>query len=313
MIIYKATNLENNKVYIGQTINKLSTRKQEHIKRSKYDKYLTYFGKALRKYGEKAFLWETIDKASTQEELNKKESYWIEYYAATNPQIGYNLKGGGEKPYLTEEVKKKISEAQIGELNHMYGIKGKDNPSSIPVINITKNRIYASATECAEIEKISISKVCAVCRGDRASTNYCIYRYLDKDENIVEPYVKMKVKNIRVVNLDTNEIFNSIKDAQRKYDKHTHDALIQALKRGNGSCIWKEYRWKYENVFVDDIKKIVKKTRSDAKRIINLDTNEIYPSITAVGKNYRNLATALRKGNGECIYKKQHWKILNSN
>lgn len=72
MIIYKATNLKNNKVYIGQTVNKLSTRKQEHIKRSKYDKYLTYFGKALRKYGEKSFSWEIIDKAFTQEELNKK-------------------------------------------------------------------------------------------------------------------------------------------------------------------------------------------------------------------------------------------------
>lgn len=313
MIIYKATNLENNKVYIGQTINKLSIRKQEHVKRSKYDKYLTYFGKALRKYGEEAFLWEIIDTASTQKELNQKESYWIEFYNATNPHIGYNLKGGGEKPFLTERVKRKISEAQIGELNHMYGIKGKDNPSSIPVINITQNKIYASATECAEIEKISVSKVCAVCRGDRASTNYCIYRYLDKDENILEPHVKMKVKSIKIVNLDTNEIFNSIKDAQRKYDENTHDALMQALKRGNGVCIWKGYRWKYGNVVIDNIEKIVKKTRSDAKQVINLDTNEIYLSITAVGKNYRNLATALRKGNGECIYKKQRWKLLDNN
>ena len=89
MIIYKATNVINNKIYLGQTIHQLSARKQEHIKRSKYDKYLTYFGKALRKYGEKAFLWEIIDQAKTQEELNQKESYQIEFYDATNPQNGY--------------------------------------------------------------------------------------------------------------------------------------------------------------------------------------------------------------------------------
>ena len=126
MIIYKATNLKNNKIYIGQTIHKLSTRKQEHVKRSKYDKYLTYFGKALRKYGEETFLWEIIDQASNQEELNQKESYWIEFYDATNPKKGYNLKGGGEKPFLTERVKRKIGKAQRGALNHMYASSASD-------------------------------------------------------------------------------------------------------------------------------------------------------------------------------------------
>lgn len=48
-------------------------------------------------------------------------------------------------------------------------------------------------------------------------------------------------------------------------------------------------------------------------RMVILDTNEIYPSISAVGKNYRNLATALRKGNGKCIYRKQHWKLVDDN
>ena len=53
MWIYKITNIQNNKVYIGQTI---------------------------RKYGKDSFVVKQIDTAKTQDELNKKEQYWIRYY-----------------------------------------------------------------------------------------------------------------------------------------------------------------------------------------------------------------------------------------
>lgn len=310
MIIYKAKNKTNNKVYIGQTIHSLQSRKLQHLNRSKYDKYLTYFGKGIRKYGIEGFTWEIIDFAYTQEELNQKETYWIEYYKTTHSKYGYNLKGGGEKPYLTKKVKEKISKAQLGSLNHRYGKKGKDNPTSIPVINLTKNVRYESASICAEQENISASKVCAVCRGDRATTNGCVYRYLDDKEQIIEPNVKMERKSIPIINLDTKELFASIKQAQKLYDPQSTDSLSQALKRGKGSCIWKGYKWKYESLDISS-ELVKKKIRSDAKQIININTGEIYESIYSVGKNYRNLATALRKGNGECIYKKEFWKIIN--
>ncbi len=310
MIIYKATNKINGKSYIGQTIHTLNMRKNEHLKRSKYKKYLTYFGKALQKYGESSFDWEVIDTAETQNELDEKASYWIEFYQCTDPQHGYNLKGGGEKPYLTDTVKKKIGNAQKGSLNHMYGRRGKDNPVSRKVINITTGAVYDSATECAFNEKITLSKVCATCRGERATTNYCVYRYLDEENHIIPVEVTSKKKTIAVVNIDTNERFDSIKEAQRKYDIHTQDALHQALKRGQGKCLWSGYRWRYEDIEVEDLTIIVKKVRSDAKKVINMTTGTVYPSITSVGKNYRNLATALRKGNGECIYKKDKWKIV---
>ena len=52
MIIYKATNKINGKVYIGQTINSLEHRKSGHEREARYQKETSvYFHNALLKYG----------------------------------------------------------------------------------------------------------------------------------------------------------------------------------------------------------------------------------------------------------------------
>lgn len=96
MIIYEAMNIVNGKRYIGQTILTLEHRKRQHIETSKRNPSVSiHFYKAIQKYGEENFQWKVIDTAETQDELNFKESYWIELLNTTDPQIGYNLKGGG--------------------------------------------------------------------------------------------------------------------------------------------------------------------------------------------------------------------------
>lgn len=69
MIVYKATNKINNKVYIGITTKTLEHRKRIHIRDSKTKD--TYFYRALRKYSENNFEWEIIDSAETMEELEE--------------------------------------------------------------------------------------------------------------------------------------------------------------------------------------------------------------------------------------------------
>lgn len=50
MIIYKATNLINGKVYIGQTVNTLKYRSEQHRRESKIDsRKHPYFHTAIRK------------------------------------------------------------------------------------------------------------------------------------------------------------------------------------------------------------------------------------------------------------------------
>ena len=72
--IYKRTNLINNKVYIGQTIN------NPEIRWKAEDTSQQAIGVAVRTYGSENFLNEIIDYASSREELNEKEKYWISYY-----------------------------------------------------------------------------------------------------------------------------------------------------------------------------------------------------------------------------------------
>lgn len=112
LIIYKATNLVNDKIYIGQTINTLEYRKNQHFREAKSKRrHTVYFHNALNKYGYDNFVFEQIDTAKSQEELDEKERYWIRYYNSNNKTYGYNLDSGGQSGgKKSEETKKKIGE-----------------------------------------------------------------------------------------------------------------------------------------------------------------------------------------------------------
>ena len=100
-IIYSATNIINNKKYIGQTKQGLRIRKNGHLSSYKREQK-TSFQKALKKYGEENFIWEIIDYAKTPEDIDLKERYWINYYN-TFKQGGYNMNPGGQAFKFTDD------------------------------------------------------------------------------------------------------------------------------------------------------------------------------------------------------------------
>ena len=120
MIIYKATNLINGKVYIGQTIKPLNRRKIEHFSSAKTNNK-TYFWKALSKYGIDNFKWQVICICSNIDSLNEQEEYYIKFYDSMN--VGYNLMSGGNNGFHSEITKKKMSKKHSGKNNPMYGKK----------------------------------------------------------------------------------------------------------------------------------------------------------------------------------------------
>lgn len=73
MIIYKITNIQNNKVYIGQTKESIKKRISRHMGYQALE-HDTKFYRAIRKYGKENFLIEQIDSVTTQEELDGKRS-----------------------------------------------------------------------------------------------------------------------------------------------------------------------------------------------------------------------------------------------
>ena len=127
MWIYKITNIQNNKVYIGQTIRPVEKRFHRHLNDALNNIIDTHLARAIRKYGKENFSIQIIDTATTQEELNEKERYWIKYYNSV--ETGYNETdaiskcGGNTYQSKTKEemdiIKEKIRQTKIGDKNPM--------------------------------------------------------------------------------------------------------------------------------------------------------------------------------------------------
>ena len=106
-IIYKTTNLINNKIYVGQHCT------------SEEDGYLGS-GKviklAIKKYGRQNFVRETIE-FCTSANVDDKEVYWVDKLDATNPEVGYNIAKGGNGGNIvewTDEMKNKMRNHYLG-------------------------------------------------------------------------------------------------------------------------------------------------------------------------------------------------------
>ncbi len=122
MIIYKATNNINGKVYIGQTISDIDLRKRKHAERAKRGEG-HYFHNALRKYGENNFYWMVLNECYDIDTLNQLEEYYIACYDSINRENGYNLESGGKNYIVSDETKKKLSESKSGENHWNWGKK----------------------------------------------------------------------------------------------------------------------------------------------------------------------------------------------
>lgn len=99
--IYKVTNLINNKVYIGQSID-IERRKYSHIYSSSHPNTSDYnvrFHQAIRKYGIENFKWDILIELKSEEYskeiLDKLETEYIALYHSYDFNKGYNATLGG--------------------------------------------------------------------------------------------------------------------------------------------------------------------------------------------------------------------------
>lgn len=87
-IIYRITNIKNNKVYIGQTTQGLQQRKREHVCRFNRGEREHKLYQAFKKYGLDSFVFEELVCALSQEYLTELEIMFIYDYNSFNR--GYN-------------------------------------------------------------------------------------------------------------------------------------------------------------------------------------------------------------------------------
>jgi group I intron endonuclease len=127
MVIYRVTNTQTGKIYIGQTTRPLSHRKSSHYTPAELNDG-SYFHNSLIKYPKELWIWEIIDTVNTIDELNLKEQYWIGFYKSNVREFGYNLSTGGLNNIKTPEVCQRISKALTGRIfseEHKLHIKEK--------------------------------------------------------------------------------------------------------------------------------------------------------------------------------------------
>jgi len=122
MIIYKITNLINNKIYIGRDKNN----------NPKYFGSGSLIKDAIKNYGKNNFKKEILETCDNESELNEREKYWIKNLNSQNLEIGYNIcECGHTSSNLSNhpnrsEIVKKISEHHAdftGNKNPMFGKK----------------------------------------------------------------------------------------------------------------------------------------------------------------------------------------------
>lgn len=123
--MYLIKNLVNNKCYIGQTINPITTRWNVHLSLARRNKKSGFaLHNAIRKYGEENFNVEILAETDNIEQLNLLEDQYIVENNTMFPN-GYNLKRGGFNKTYSEESKQKMSLTAMG---NTYGLGIKRNP-----------------------------------------------------------------------------------------------------------------------------------------------------------------------------------------
>lgn len=105
--IYKITNLQNNKVYIGQSINIQERWKQHKSELNCHRHQNDHLQKAWDIYGKDNFKFEIICECS-KDELDDKEIFYISEYNSINRDYGYNIQNGGASSPSAQETIEKL-------------------------------------------------------------------------------------------------------------------------------------------------------------------------------------------------------------
>lgn len=123
--IYSWTNIENNKIYIGQTQNLYYRMKQYERLEGK-----RYIMTALRKYGVDKFELNIIEEIPISN-LDEREQYWIDFYKSYLKDFGYNICRFANTTrgfHHSEETKARLRTMKLanpvrlfGQQNGMYG------------------------------------------------------------------------------------------------------------------------------------------------------------------------------------------------
>jgi group I intron endonuclease len=206
--IYKITNLINNKIYIGQSVN-TKHRWEQHISSSKHNPK-TIVDRAINKYGQENFKYEIIENTS---DYDDREKYWINYYNATDRAVGYNVAVGGRS---------------VGCGIKHPNSKIKDQDTLNKIIDAIRNSKlnFETISKIFNVTPVSISEI-----NNGISYKQSDLEYPLREEKYTEEFYKRLVYSIKY------ESDKSLKDIAKEYDLD----LSYVIEINTGVSRWRSY------------------------------------------------------------------------
>ena len=259
--VYLRTNKINGMQYVGQTSNISARNRQFRNLKAKYS--CEIFDSDRRKYGIDNFELEILAEVETREEAWELEQTFIRVYNTIYPN-GYNVSSGGKGAkgvspwlkgkHLSEETRKKISIARMGEGNGMFGKEAwnkgkhyelKKRRTSIFEYDFDGNLIkkWNSLDEIENELNISHTGICQCISGRIPSFKSRIWSYTElSKEGIIainEKRIAGKSHRAKKVNNYNDEgeliaTYNSITEASEKVGV-SQATIINLIKSKNKS------------------------------------------------------------------------------
>lgn len=275
--VYEITNLINGKKYIGKRSCHCP------IEEDKYMGSGTNLKRAFNKYGKENFHKRIIAICDTIDDAYKLEEKYITLAGAVKSDKYYNLAGGGRgtgvgenSPMwgkkLSEETKLKISKANIGRKLSEQTKEYLRERNSIKAICLNTKTIYKSLLDASIKSNINYSSIAACCSGRH---NYAgvingeplVWMYYKDYELLSESDISKRLKEahekfncIKIILLNTGEIFESILSASSSYEidhrsiqKCCINKFAYAGIIDESPAIWMFYD-EYKNTSEEDVK-----------------------------------------------------------
>ena len=296
--IYKITNKTNNKFYVGST-NYFYGRWKSHINDLNSNRHKNrYLQNSFNKYGKENFDFSILEIINDENNLITREQYWMDLLNSTDSKIGYNIlpfAGRTSGVKRTEETKRKLSEAKIGDKNPMFNKE---------VSKETRKRLSEALLNMPEDKKKEMLKK----RGEKISEIQKGRKFNDETKQKMrerklgrklpeEQKQKIKDNNsIKIVQIDLqgnliNE-WNSMIDVQRElgYDCGTISKCCNKINKTYKGYFWFFASEYYSNEF--DIEIYINKPKRENS--IKCAVLQIDPHSQNVIKQWDNIDDAVK-------------------
>lgn len=241
-VVYKITNLQNNKIYIGSS-TRVEKRWQQHKSdafNSNSERYHYPLYNAFRKYGLENFSFEIIkDDFLSIEEMEQYEQQMIIQYNSLAPN-GYNQTLNTSSNTIAIENTQK----HIQKISKKCALVDKNEK----IIAIYPS-YHAAARAQGWDGDSRATTIQNICQGKVRECNGLIFRLLDDNDNVIVPEFKTRKRRVGVCGISKNDptdivYYESISEAARceHIDRGSISKCIAGSKRYShvGGRIWKK-------------------------------------------------------------------------